>query len=72
VSGAALATVERAAAEVARVRGWTSRGEHARAAQALDAALRALAEAEAGLYAAPYVRPLYDRVVRDLDTLTGG
>lgn len=68
----ALTIIERAAAEAARARGWTSRGEHARAAQALDAALCALAEAETALRAAPYVRPLYERVVGDLDRLTGG
>jgi hypothetical protein len=44
----AIERIERARIEVARVRGWTSRGAHDRAAQALDAALCALAEAEAG------------------------
>lgn len=67
-----LTAIERARAEAARARGWTSRGEHARAAQALDAALCALAEAAQVLDAAPYARPLYERVVRDLDLLTGG
>lgn len=64
--------IERACTETARARGWTSRGEHARAAQALDAALCALAEAEPSLHAAPHARPLYERVTRDLDRLTGG
>lgn len=67
-----VAQIERAAVETARARGWTSRGEHARAAQALDAALCALDSAARGLDAVPCARVLYERVVRDLDTLTGG
>lgn len=67
-----LPSIERASAETARARGWTSRGEHGRAAQALDAALCALTEAAQALDAAPHARPLYERVVRDLDLLTGG
>jgi hypothetical protein len=67
-----LRAIERARIEVARVRGWRSRGEHAKAARALDAALCALAEAEPALPAAPYARDVYDMTLADLDRLTGG
>lgn len=67
-----LVAIERARVEVARVRGWTSRGAHDRAAQALDAALRAIDEAHAGLHAAPYAAPILAAISADLDRLTGG
>lgn len=70
--GCTLVAIERARIEVARVRGWTSRGAHDRAAQALDAALCALSEAEAGLHAAPHAAPMLAPILADLDRLTGG
>ena len=69
---APLDAAERARVEIARVRGWTSRGAHERAAQSLDAALCALSEADAALCAAPYAAPLLARLHADLDRLTGG
>lgn len=39
--------IERARAEIGRVRGWMRHGAHDRAATALDCALRALDQAEA-------------------------
>lgn len=71
---APLAAIDRARVEVARARGWTSYGAHDRAAQALDAALCALAEAETALRAAPSpcARALYALALADLDHLTGG
>jgi hypothetical protein len=45
-SGGVFGAMERARAEIGRVRGWTSHGAHERAAKALDRALAALDEAE--------------------------
>lgn len=66
--------IDRARVEVARVRGWTSRGAHDRAAQALDAALRAVADADAALHATPCaaVAACLTTIRLDLDRLTRG
>lgn len=69
---APLDAIERASVEVARVRGWTSRGAHDRAAQALDTALCALTEAEAASRAVPCAAALLATLYADLDRLTGG
>jgi hypothetical protein len=67
-----LVSIDRARIAVARVRGWSSRGEHDRAAKALDAALRAIDEARAGLHAVPHAAPMLAPIIADLDRLTGG
>lgn len=67
-----ITAIARAQAEVARARGWARHGNHERAAQAFDAALAALAQAETLLRAAPYAAAALAAIHRDLDTLTGG
>lgn len=61
----ALAMLERARAHAARVRGWTRRGDDARALAALDAALALLAEVERR--ADPCMRPGVATVRAELD-----
>jgi len=65
-----VAAVEMARVEVARVRGWLSRGEDAKAEAALDRAMVALTLAEEGC--PPWALPMVERAHAELDAITGG
>lgn len=67
----AVDAIERLQVAIARLRGWSRHGAHERAAQALDAALCALSEAEAALHAAPYAAAALAALHTELDRLTG-
>jgi len=60
-----IAIIETVRAEVARVRGWLSMGDHGRAETALDAAMVALTDAED---ACPeWARPMIEQAHAELD-----